>query len=589
MVPTLRLVDKRFNLATKQFRDCDRMFSFLALANEQNADDLGLCEELNATKNDIAELLNNPEKASKVRFVTVNFLHVVYKERLDEYDPDEEEEKDFESPWAELCELVKQLPRLKSLIYQGRLEFDKVLTRSIEANPYSRRDLWEHLRRQSMPSNLIRTLQDYQPNCELHVKGWIRSWEQGPEDDETELALQASPNLRSLELLVTDVHHYSGIDDFIEVLKRIITSAPNLEHVRFGLADVCYPDSLPGDEWDAVALDGFPYGYLHREKYASTIIPSLASDHRHLDSLIPVIRESTLEYLDIGRVLWHNFFTSEGEPNARFPSLLHLYVGVDDEYHGLLDDPFGVYGDLEPDEIVTVKDRESRPILTEEIISYLKVCNHLETLYLQFWNVCTITDKKAIFSRHGPTLKKFHIMDGFNPCDWTGRRKNPISIEQLQEINALCPLLEDLGIVVLHSEDGNAEREIFNEIAKFQNLRAVTLIMDLHLVKRKREILPNNPLCLDYEGSDQKIWALLRSGDEKKSKIKELKIVVGEWTYRPDNYKLQCGRLEWENPTDNHLIIIKENLTILTDDKTVFIKEGTECSSKPMVTPFPEN
>ena len=369
----------------------------------------------------------------------------------------------------------------------------------------------------------------------------------------------------------------------------LLLPPPNLKHVRFGLADVCYPDSLPGDEWDAIDLDGFPYGYLHREKYASVVLPSLESDNRYLDDLLTVTRESTLEYLNIGRVLWHNFFTSQGEPNARFPSLLHLHIGVDNAYHGLLDDPFGVYGDLEPDEIITVKDRENRPILTEEIVSYLKVCNHLETLYLQFWNMCTITDKMDILSRHGPTLKKFHIMDGFNPCEWTSRMGNPISIEQLQEINALCPLLKNLGIIVFHSEDGNTEREIFNAIAKFPNLRAVTLIMDLHRVEFKRETLPNNPLCLDYEGSAQKIWSLLRSSEEKKSKLKELRIVVGEWvtTSRADEYKLQCGRIEWETPTDNHLIIIKENLTILTDDKTVFIKEGTECSSKPMVTPFP--
>lgn len=500
-------------------------------------------------------------------------------DEIDENEDEDEEEKDFESQWIDLCQLVRQLPRLKSLTFQGRLEIDNGLV--LSPMGHDREDLWENLRRQSIPSTLIRALQKHQPDCELHVKGWIRCWENKWVSDETELALQASPNLRSLELLVTDVHH-DGEDFFLQALNRIIVNAPDLKQVRFGLADACYPDSLPGDEWDALDLEGKPYQYLQWKKQASAILPSLTTDHRYANNVLLVIDDPTLEYLDIGRVHWHNFFTTtEGVLNSRFHSLLHLYIGVDNSYQGLLDDPYGVWGDIDTytGTVMTVKDRKDRPILAEELFSFLKACNHLETLYLQFWEICTSKDKMEIFSRHGPTLKKFHIMDGFNPCTKTTRSNNHrdlISFDQLREINTVCPLLEDLGIVVFHSDDGDTELKIFNEIAKFQNLRRVTLIMDLHRVKGKIEKLLNNPLCLDYEDSAQRIWSLLRCSEEKKSKIKELKIIVGEWvsSYWADVYHLQCGRLEWENPVDNHIIIAKENLAILTDDKTVLIKEG---------------
>jgi hypothetical protein len=159
--------------------------------------------------------------------------------------------------------------------------------------------------------------------------------------------------------------------------------------------------------------------------------------YNHLDIFKDLTDISKLERLHTGNIWSPEYFREPGATGDRFESLKDLAVDLE-RCHSM-----------------------GLPALEH----FLETCKPLERLCVS--NSLGQLSFERWLSRHGGTLHKLELHDTET---YDLSRPRPIySLEVIQQISEICPLLENLTIDLGQSDDGKSERAVFTFWHVFQS------------------------------------------------------------------------------------------------------------------------
>lgn len=413
----------------------------------------------------LAEILTDEDPRYSSRF------HVVYDE------PVIKESSDEDMAWAPVVTLLQEIPHLKDLVYNCRNQF---------------------------PPSLLRTLREHQPQCRLHHLTFrFRTLLWGvPYPYEMELA--TSPSLYRVRLKCAD-RDSDGDDDFnAEAMMELVAElAPNLKEVE--ILDL-YP-VRPGHYSRAGTRDtwkGLP-GFTGNAVGSLTSLSVKCSRKFRTESLLQDWARHTdftfLEHLTLGGS-WHEKSAGlSGETmdwmaqNLSFPRIrtLSVYLTRDDIF-------------------------PESPTYSENAVSFFEVFEPLEGLFIH--GPLDIHIFNAVLSRHGQKLKKLSLHPYEYPHNFgNGRNRLDVPMEFTKEcvlqIQAECPVLEELALPVSRNKSSAAEAEVYKCFGKMGNLRSLFLKLDYSsTIWRVRR---DSTYSWDFDEEDQRLvrHTGLRSGHLK--------------------------------------------------------------------------
>ncbi|KAF2123667.1 hypothetical protein P153DRAFT_412508 [Dothidotthia symphoricarpi CBS 119687] len=380
--------------------------------------------------------------------------YVVYDERVIE----ESSEEDM--AWAPIVSLLQALPGLRDLVYDCQSQ---------------------------LPPSLLRALHEQHPLCRLHHLTFrFRTLLWGvPYPYEMELA--TSPSLYRVRVTCT-YQDSDGDFDFNRdaVMELAAGLAPNLKEVTIldlnpylssSQRSVRKPSwqGLPGcigegtGSLTSLSLKGFE-GFIRPAQLQSW---AKHTDFAHLQHLVlgglslifPCgLSGETMEWI---------------ARNLSFPYLktLVVYLTRDDTFI-------------------------ERPHYNENAISFFQAINSLEELSINGPMEPQIID--AVLNHYGPTLKKLR----FNPMEHMSDR--------IVQIQAQCPVLEELAIPVMRNKSSASETEIYKCFGKMKSLRFLFLTLDCANWRIGRD--PTYDPCFN-EGDQELAW--IHTKNVKRGNVRE--------------------------------------------------------------------
>jgi hypothetical protein len=366
--------------------------------------------------------------------------YVIYDEPVIKKDSEED------LAWTPMVDMVQAIPHLKDLIYDCESQF---------------------------PPNLLSTLHRQHPYCRLHHLSFrFRTLLWGvPYPYEMELA--TSPLLYKVKIISTGQDSEYDDDFNEEALMELAAGlAPNLKEVA--VVDIISIRSnryhrrrgswqgLPGFTGTVGSLKS-----LSIKGYANLRSPDLLQDWaKHTDF-------TCLQSLELGGGYENttNALSSDTmewvAQNLSFPQLrkLSVYVGRDD----MMDE---------------------RPHYSRNAVSFFQNLESLEELAVHGPIDSQIF--KTLLCHHGQTLKKLKLrpFEDFYYVS-NGRDRRDIAMEftkdDFLQIQAHCPVLEDLAITVKRNQSSASETEIYRCFGTIRNLRYLFLTLDCSNMRVTRD------------------------------------------------------------------------------------------------------
>jgi hypothetical protein len=337
--------------------------------------------------------------------------------------------------WAPVLSLIQVIPYLKDLIYDCKSQF---------------------------PPSLLSTLYERHPQCRLHHLSFrFRTLLWGiPYPYEMELA--TSPLLYKVKFMCT-FRDSDYDDDFNEdaVMELVAGLAPNLKeviHVDI-MAYRSGSDYRRKETWHG--LPGSRAGTKGSLTSLTLNGVSLSSEWK-LQCWAARTDFTCLQHLDLGLSYDCNPGGLSGETmkwltqNHSFPQLRTLKVSLDRNHR-----------------------QQDRPYYSNDAVSFFQTLEPLKELSVQGPIDPRIFD--AIVSRHGNTLQKLSV----RPLELShhyGHDLQEIPMEFVKEhliqIQAQCPILEDLSITIKRNMSGPSEASMYKCFSKMKSLRSLFLILD---------------------------------------------------------------------------------------------------------------
>lgn len=420
--------------------------------------------------------------------------------------------------WLPLCSLVNAIPHLKSFTCQGVI--------------YPGTD--------QLPTCLIEAIKEYHPRAHLHVQNWTRVRDDEDHNNEAELALATSPNLRSIQATLWTA--VSGFDFKPAALKRIISLAPNLESVDISEAS------------SGCLIQRFTLELLMEQERLSKLFEIAEMSNSSLKSvkcrassffyvLKDVIDLSKLEILDIDYIPGATFFKDDG-PVGKFSSLKHLSTAL------------GPSIQFDLGELGTT------------LGSFLMYCNPLESLSLT--NRCGRISLPTVLANNGPALRSLSLHE--TETSILGEPRETLHLTQIEEIRRMCPLLEDLTLDLDRASSPDSKKAILSKLAKFPRLSVIRIYFDLGIAE---EAARTPWVFLDEDEAEaevaahqanpfhpfkdtcwlENIWSFLRNDKKEHGTVplRELHIKVGEWE-REIGAGYPAGWIIWESSNRRYYI-----------------------------------
>jgi hypothetical protein len=408
--------------------------------------------------------------------------------------------------WGPMVELLGKMQYLKTLTFHGPGQ---------------------------IPASILAVLERSNPRARLEIRDWGRVDDGGDDQDEAELALARSVNLRSIQARFWNTN--ARYDLRMAALKRIIALSPHLEEVNIATG-------RSGFVVREISIEDFEEEQRRAEKFeiepsTNSIKSLIIRGGQFVDALEGITDLSRLENLDVDGIS-PDFFMKDGISNARFKNLKHLAVG------------------LTPNRGINGQGLMENYALE----SFLACCNSLESLEIR--DRGDTIPLSTILSVHGNSLKKLvlHETESANMSDET----QVLTLHDAQAIGRNCPLLEDLTIDAINDSSPEAFQQSFALLATFPKLSVLRIYVPLGIAEEaartpfvflddeevkleteQHQANPFNPLQdpLFLENS----WAFLRSEKEKNgtSPLRELHLKVGEWE-REMGSGFPAGWIIWE-------------------------------------------
>ncbi|KAH6629785.1 hypothetical protein C7974DRAFT_395218 [Boeremia exigua] len=374
--------------------------------------------------------------------------------------------------WDPILSLIRITPHLKDLIYDCKSQF---------------------------PPSLLSTLHTQYPQCRLHHLTFrFRTLLWGvPYPYEMELA--TSPLLYKAKLIFT-FRDSDYDDDFNEdaLIELAAGLAPNLKEI----ITVCIMAYRSGSDYRVKETwHGLPRSRDGTKGSLTSLSLQgvLSSSQWTLERWATHTDFKCLRYLDLGLERDYNSRALNGETmewlvqNHSFPQLKTLKVSLDRDrtFHG-------------------------RPNFSEDAVSFFESLEPLEQL-----SVHGAIDEQtvdAILSRHGKTLQQLSLrpQESRYAEDRDPHQEIPMEFakEHLIQIEAQCPILEDLSITIKRDMSSPSETSMYRCFSKMKRLRSLFLTLDCSnlRVSRNPEYNPN------FEGEDQQ---LVGRGPQKRGDLRQ--------------------------------------------------------------------
>ena len=360
--------------------------------------------------------------------------------------------------WAPVLSLIQVIPHLKDLIYDCKSQF---------------------------PPSLLSTLHKHHPQCRLHHLSFrFRTLLWGiPYPYEMELA--TSPSLYKVKLICT-YRDSDYDDDFNEeaIMDLAAGLAPNLKEI-INVNIMAYRSGR--DHRRKESWHGLP-GSRHETKGSLTSLTlkgASLSSQEELQSWATHTDFTCLQHLDLGLSYDFSSRALSGETmkwlaqNHSFAQLRTLKVSLDRDH---------VFQD--------------RPHYSEDAVSFFQALEPLEQLFVHGPIDSQIVD--AILSRHGKTLHKLSLRPLESPYTYgIGRDPQEVPMEftkeHLTQIQAQCPILEDLSITIKRDTSSPSEASMYKCFSKMKSLRSLFLTLDCSNWQISRDPEYN----AHFEGEDQ--------------------------------------------------------------------------------------
>jgi hypothetical protein len=306
------------------------------------------------------------------------------------------------------------------------------------------RDLIYECRNQ-LPPSLLRTLHKH-PSCRLHHLTFrFRTLLWGvPYPYEMELA--TSPSLHRVNVVYTDQDSDADFDYNADAVMELAGLAPNLKEVT--ILKIHSPLASSQRSERRPPWQGLP-GYS-REMVGS--LTSLSILYPELDTLQKWAKHTDftkLQHLRIGTGFRETSLGVSSEEmewiarNISLPSLKTLFIDLDRRAANV-NHAIRFFQSLEP-------------------LEELSINGPMEARML-----------KVVLTHHGPTLKKLSMVPDESRTNMRDRNTE----DRVTQIQALCPVLENLAIPVYHEKSSASETAVYKCFSKMASLRSLFLILD---------------------------------------------------------------------------------------------------------------
>ena len=458
----------------------------------------------------IKGLVLDSEKAQMLKNIRSILIEAHGRRESSRQDAENLADDHTKEKWAPLCTLIAAIPHLKSFTWQGLV--------------YHGAD--------QLPACLINAIQLYHPRAHLHIQNWTRVRDDEDHNNEDELTLANSRNLRSIQakLFTPPI----GFDLKRAALKRIIALAPNLETVDISEGSSgCVVRQVTIEQIIDEEQRSKMFEVEERPKNALKSVKSRGSNF--FETSQDVVDLSKLERLDIDYVPDGDFFGDEGVV-GKFSKLKDLSIILNKYSTAGTDERF------------------------DNLRTFLTCCKPLESLSLT--NRGTHLQLAVILANNGPALRSLalHEIETSSP----GEPRATLSISDIEEIRRLCPLLENLTVDLDRASSADSKKAVLSELAKFPRLSIIGIYFDLGVaeeaartpwvfldddeVKAEAASHQANPFHpFKDSGWLENMWSVLRRDKREYGAIplRELHVKVGEWE-RERGGGYPAGWVIWE-------------------------------------------
>ncbi|KAF2871258.1 hypothetical protein BDV95DRAFT_573622 [Massariosphaeria phaeospora] len=411
----------------------------------------------------LVEALSRADSARHVQSITIKGGLRLNAKKMDMYDPDKcwlkrcglseilvdaelmdysrqyvvydegviEESSEEDMAWAPIVSLLRATTGLKDLIYDCQSQF---------------------------PPSLLRTLREQHPLCRLHHLTFrFRTLLWGvPYPYEMELA--TSPSLYRVKTTCAYQDSDGDFDFNLDAIMELAAGlAPNLKEVTVLAIDPHLPSRqrrYPKPPWQ-----GLPGSTS--EGVGSLTSLSIKGTNFSSPTQLQNWAKNT-DFTSLQHLILRRYVSGETmewiAQNHSFPHLRTLRVHLNRA------DMFN-----------------ERPHYSENAISFFQAFNSLEELAINGPMDTQIID--AVLNHHGQTLKKLCL----NPFEdmsiiTNGRDRREIPMEftkdRILQIQAQCPVLEELAIPVMRNKSSASETEIYRCFGGFKSLRFLFLTLE---------------------------------------------------------------------------------------------------------------
>jgi hypothetical protein len=377
-------------------------------------------------KPDIAEILDEEEYVHYSGEENAGCRYVVYDERVIE------ESSAEDMAWAPFLDVLEATVGLRDLIYECRNQ---------------------------LPPSLLRTLHKQHPSCRLHHLTFrFRTLLWGvPYPYEMELA--TSPSLYRVNVVYTDQDSDADFDYNADAVMELAAGlAPNLKEVT--ILEIHSPLASSQRSERRPPWQGLP-GYSREMVGSLTSLSVLQPERDVLQKWAKHTDFTKLQHLRIGKSLCGTSLGVSGEEmewtaqNISFPSLKTLCINLDRS-----------------------DDINEKPNYCDNAINFFRSLEPLEGLSIH--GPMEPRMLKVVLTHHGPTLKKLSMVPDEPRTNMRDRKQIPLTFteDRVMQIQALCPVLENLMIPVCRDKSSTSEAAIYRRFGEMASLRFLFLILD---------------------------------------------------------------------------------------------------------------
>jgi hypothetical protein len=377
-------------------------------------------------KPDIAEILDEEENVHYSGEENAGCRYVVYDERVIE------ESSAEDKAWAPFLDVLEATVGLRDLIYECRNQ---------------------------LPPSLLRTLHKQHPSCRLHHLTFrFRTLLWGvPYPYEMELA--TSPSLYRVNVVYTDQDSDADFDYNADAVMELAAGlAPNLKEVT--IREIHSPLASSRRSFRRPPWQGLP-GYSREMVGSLTSLSVFQAWRDVLQNWAKYTDFTKLQHLRIGNGHRETSLGVPGEEmewtaqNISFSSLKTLCIDLDRR-----------------------DDTHEKPNYCDNVINFFQSLKPLEGLSIH--GPMEPRMLKVVLTHHGLTLKKLSMVPLESTSNMRDQRQIPLTFteDRVMQIQALCPVLENLTIPVCRDKSSASEAAIYRRFSEMASLRFLFLILD---------------------------------------------------------------------------------------------------------------